>query len=272
VSANPRPVLWGVLNVTPDSFSDGGVFLEQQAAVTHARALVDAGADVIDIGGESTRPGAPRVAPAIEQERVLPVIHALKDEGFTLSIDTMNSSTAAAAIAEGVAYVNDVSGGLADPEMLSVVAASSVDYVMMHWRGHSDQMDSLATYQDVGREVAVELQERLENAQAAGIAPQRIILDPGVGFAKTPHHNWQLLSDLGQIVRLGHRVLVGASRKRFLGELLPAGHQPADRDGVSATLGALLAEQGVWGLRVHNPLVHREALDVWQSLSQGGLA
>ena len=272
MSANPRPVLWGVLNVTPDSFSDGGAFLETQAALEHARAMAQEGAVVIDIGGESTRPGAPRITPALEQERVLPVIQALKAEGFTLSIDTMNASTAAGAIAGGVSYVNDVSGGLADPDMFSVVAGAPVDYVMMHWRGHSDQMDSLANYGDVVKEVCDELRGRLESARAAGIDPERVILDPGLGFAKTPQHNWELLAGLEKILGLGHRVLVGASRKRFLGELLPTVHQAPERDGVSATLGALLAQRGVWGLRVHNPLVHREALDVWQSLSQGGLA
>jgi dihydropteroate synthase len=272
VSTNPRPVLWGVLNVTPDSFSDGGDYLETEVALAHAREMVKAGATVVDVGGESTRPGAPRVEPRLEQQRVLPILQALKSEGFTLSIDTMNASTASAAIAAGVSYVNDVSGGLADPDMFSVVAGSSVEYVLMHWRGHSDQMDSLANYQDVAREVSEELRERVESAEACGIVSQRIILDPGLGFAKTPQQNWELLAGFRHYAQLGHRVLVGASRKRFLGELLTPGHQPAERDAVSATLGVLLAHKGVWGLRVHNPRAHSEALDVWQSLSQGGVA
>jgi len=272
VSTRPRPLLWGVLNVTPDSFSDGGAFVEPQKAVAHAKAMVQGGASVIDIGGESTRPGAARVEPALEQARVLPVIEALKAEGFTLSIDTMNAGTAAAALAAGVSYVNDVSGGLADPDMLSLVSQSDADYVMMHWRGPSALMDSLASYSEVAGDVRAELKQRLRAAEHAGLGPERIILDPGLGFAKNPKQNWQLLAGLGSIVDMGHRVLVGASRKRFLGELLRPGHDPVDRDAISATLGALLADRGVWGLRVHNPRIHHEALDVWQALSEGGRA
>lgn len=264
------PVLWGVLNVTPDSFSDGGLFLAPEEAVAHARELLAGGASVIDVGGESTRPGAPRVPVDEEQSRVVPVIGALVSEGITVSIDTMNAATAAAAIEAGVRYVNDVSGGLADPDMLDVIAQSSVDYVLMHWRGHSDQMDSLATYEDVVTEVCQELQERLEAAQEAGISADRIILDPGLGFAKTPQHNWALVAGLEELGALGQRVLVGASRKRFLGDIVGGEHAPSDRDGVSAVVSVLLAERGVWGLRVHNPLVHRQALDVWHSVSKEG--
>jgi dihydropteroate synthase len=264
-----RPVLWGVLNVTPDSFSDGGKFLSQDLAVAHAASLVEQGAAVIDVGGESTKPGAQRVAPEVEQERVIPVIQALAKLGYVLSIDTMNASTASAAIAAGATIVNDVSGGLADPDMFATVAPSGVDYVMMHWRGHSDVMDDLARYRDVASEVRSELQERVALAMEAGISPNRIILDPGVGFAKTPAHNWALLSRIDEVTSMGHRVLVGASRKRFLGELLPEGHAMTERDEPSAVLGVLLAERGVWGLRVHNPLIHTRALDVWQALSEG---
>lgn len=264
------PVLWGILNVTPDSFSDGGLFLSPESAVSHARRLLAEGASVIDVGGESTRPGASRVPVEEEQSRVMPVIRALVAEGITVSIDTMNASTAAAAIKAGVGYVNDVSGGLADPDMMNVVAQSPVDYVLMHWRGHSDQMDTLASYQDVLREVMEELRSRLDAAEEAGISADRVVIDPGLGFAKTPQHNWAVIAGMNELVALGHRVLVGASRKRFLGEIVGGDHAPADRDGVSAVLGALLAEKGVWGLRVHDPLVHRQALDVWHAVSRGG--
>ena len=265
-----RPVLWGVLNVTPDSFSDGGQFLSLDLALAQATMLTKHGADLIDVGGESTRPGAQRVAPDVEQERVIPVIEALTERGYVVSIDTMNASTARAAIEAGATIVNDVSGGLADPDMFSVVAEAEVDYVIMHWRGHSNVMNDLAHYDNVARDVRNELHERASMAIEAGIRPERIILDPGVGFAKTPAHNWQLLAGLDEVVALGFRVLVGASRKRFLGELLPEGHEIAQRDESSAVVGALLAERGVWGLRVHDPLIHTRALDVWQALAQGG--
>lgn len=266
---NTKPALWGVLNVTPDSFSDGGAFTELSEAVRHAKNLIESGAEVVDVGGESTRPGAPRVSPEEEQRRVLPVIEALVMAGIPVSIDTMNASSAAVAIELGVSFVNDVSGGQADPDMLGVVSGAPVDYVIMHWRGPSDVMQSLATYHDVVGEVRQELEARIAAAISAGIKPERIIIDPGLGFAKTTAHNWEILVGLDQIVGLGHRVLVGASRKRFLGELLSPHHSAQDRDGISATLGALLADRGVWALRVHNPRVHREALNVWQSLEQG---
>ncbi len=265
-----RPVLWGVLNVTPDSFSDGGEFSSPDLAIAHAALLIEQGAAVIDVGGESTRPGAQRVAPEREQERVIPVIEALTKRGYVVSIDTMNASTARAAIEAGATIVNDVSGGLADPDMFPLVAESGVDYVIMHWRGHSDLMDELARYDNVAREVRKELQERVALAIKAGVSANRIILDPGVGFAKTPAHNWALLSGIDEVISLGHRVLVGASRKRFLGELLPEGHEMTQRDEPSAVVGALLAGQGVWGLRVHDPLIHTRALDVWQALAKGG--
>lgn len=266
----PRPLIWGVLNVTPDSFSDGGDFLAPDAAIRRAHHMVEQGADVIDVGGESTRPGAARVDAATEAERVVPVIEALVASGLVVSVDTMNASTARGAMEAGVRYVNDVSGGLADPMMFGVVAKSDVDYVLMHWRGHSSDMDSLAQYDDVAIDVAAELSQRISQATDAGIDSARIILDPGLGFAKNPQQNWDLLAGLDTIHTLGHRVLVGASRKRFLGDLVEPGQPASARDGVSATLGALLAKRGVWGLRVHNPQAQREALDVWQALSEGG--
>lgn len=265
-----RPALWGVLNVTPDSFSDGGQFLSHDRALAQATTLLKNGAAVIDVGGESTRPGAPRVTPEAEQERVIPVIEALTKRGDVSSIDTMNASTASAALDAGATIVNDVSGGLADPHMFRVVAEADVDYVIMHWRGHSDVMNDLAHYDTVAKDVRNELHERVSMALEAGIRPERIILDPGVGFAKTSAHNWQLLAGIDEIVALGFRVLVGVSRKRFLGELLPEGHEITQRDEPSAVVGALLAERGIWGLRVHEPLIHSRVLDVWQAVAQGG--
>ena len=270
MSGPHRPQLWGVVNTTPDSFSDGGLFEDVEKALEHARSLVADGADVIDVGGESTRPGAGRVSADAEAARVIPVVEALASEGIVVSIDTMRASTARAALEAGAQIVNDVSGGLADEEMFAVVASARVDYVMMHWRGHSDTMDSLAKYDDVVAEVSREIRQRLEAATAAGIDSSRILVDPGLGFAKTPDHNWAILAHLEVVVPEGMRSVIGASRKRFLGELLPDAHEPAQRDGVSAALGVLLAERGVFALRVHNVRAHREALDVWQAFHEGG--
>jgi len=270
VSARRRPELWGVVNTTPDSFSDGGLFQEADAAIRQGLALVEQGASVIDVGGESTRPGAHRVTPEEEEKRVVPVVRALAEAGVVVSVDTMRASTARKAVDAGARIVNDVSGGLADPDMFSVVAEAGVDYVLMHWRGHSDTMDSLAQYDDVVSDVAQEIRVRLEEASQAGIDPSRLLVDPGLGFAKTPEHNWSLLSHLDDLVPSGTRMVVGASRKRFLGELLPGEPQPAERDGASAALGVLLAEAGVFALRVHHVKAHREALDVWQAFHEGG--
>ena len=268
---NPRrPELWGVVNVTPDSFSDGGLFLGADVATAHALEMVEQGASVIDVGGESTRPGAARVTSEEEIARVIPVVEALATAGVVVSIDTMRASTATAAVDAGARIINDVSGGLADPEMFAAVAACNAEYVLMHWRGHSDQMDSLATYDDVVSEVSAELHVRVSAATEAGIETSRIIVDPGLGFAKTPAHNWSLLPHLSDLAPAGLRMVVGASRKRFLGELVPGDHEPSERDGVSAALGVLLAEAGVFALRVHNVSAHREALDVWQAFHEEG--
>lgn len=270
MSAPRRPELWGVVNTTPDSFSDGGLFESSRAAIEHAVSLVEDGAVVIDVGGESTRPGADRVSAEEEADRVIPVVKALADEGIVVSIDTMRASTARAAIEVGARIVNDVSGGLADPEMFPMVASSDVEYVLMHWRGHSDTMDSLAHYENVVSDVSREMGERLRAASDAGIDLTRVIVDPGLGFAKTPHHNWALLTELDQLAPPGMRMVVGASRKRFLGELLGREHRADERDGVSAALGVVLAQAGVFALRVHNVRAHREALDVWQAFHEGG--
>ena len=268
----PTPLLMGVVNVTPDSFSDGGRYFDPEAAVAHGRRLLADGADLLDIGGESTRPGA--VRPSVEEElsRVLPVIEGLVGEA-TISVDTMRSQVAREALRIGASVVNDVSGGLADPAMLDVVARSEATYVAMHWRGHADRMQSLATY-DEGAVVAVrrELAERVEAVRAAGIPDERLVLDPGLGFAKTAEHNWALLAGLDEIASLGLPLLVGASRKAFLGALLAdeqGNPRPVDdREAAGAAITVLLAQRGVWGIRVHDVRASRDALKVWARLEQ----
>lgn len=257
-----RPLVFGVLNVTPDSFSDGGLWDSPENAIEHARAMVADGGDVIDVGGESTRPGAARIDDGEERRRVEPVIRALVGDGISVSLDTMRAETARLGIDLGVDYINDVSGGLSDPAMLSVVAESAVTYIAMHWRGESDVMDGNATYGDVTRDVLSELRARIDAAQGAGIAPGRLWIDPGLGFAKTADHNWQLLRDLNQFVALGYPVLVGASRKRFLS---PFGEAPADRDQATAITSVLCAEAGVAAVRVHDVARTAEALRVRNS-------
>lgn len=254
--------IWGILNVTPDSFSDGGRYLDPEIALAHARLLRAQGAAVIDVGGESTRPGSERVGVAEEQRRVLPVIAALAADGVPVSIDTLNASTAAAAVQAGARIVNDVSGGLADPEMLAAVAASGADFALGHWRGPSSDMYARADYVRVGREVAGELRERMGVAAAAGIAPSRLIIDPGVGFAKTAEQNWELLRDLSDIVALGPRVLVGTSRKRLLATALGDDATEERKDAATAITSVLAARAGAWAVRVHNVAATRDALSV----------
>lgn len=251
------PVVWGVLNVTPDSFSDGGRFDSIDRAIEHGQRMRKQGADVIDVGGESTRPGARRVSSDEEKRRVLPVVEALAAEGMTVSIDTMRSEVAIAAVDRGAGIVNDVSGGRADAAMHTVVAGLAVPYVIMHWRGHSERMDELAAYDDPVRQVRDEIARQVAVAVDAGIDRGSIIVDPGIGFAKNPGHNWSVLRSLDSWRDLGLPVLVGASRKRFLGELLvDAAGEPRDagaRDVATAVLSGLLALKGaVWGLRVHD--------------------
>lgn len=257
------PQLWGVLNVTPDSFSDGGDYVDVATAIARARQMVTDGAHVIDVGAESTRPGAERIDAETEIARLTPVVEALVADGISVSVDTMRAQTAEAMLRLGVPIINDVSGGKADPEMMAVVAPSQADYVVMHWRGHSDTMDSLATYDDVVRDVIDEISQQLELAHQAGITRDRMWVDPGLGFAKDVGHNWELCRTMDQFVALGYPVLVGASRKRFLGALLPEGHHPKDRDGVSVALSVALTGSGVAAFRVHEPRLHREALEVW---------
>lgn len=260
--------LWGIVNTTPDSFSDGGKFLAADAAVEHGKHLAAEGAHVLDIGGESTRPGSERIAVEEEQRRVLDVIERLAGEGFVVSVDTMNASTASLAVKAGARYVNDVSGGAADPEMLSAVAEADAEIVLGHWRGHSADMYANASYDSIGRDVARELQATVENAQAAGIAPARIAIDPGLGFAKKGDQNWALLRDLGEITALGYRVMLGTSRKGFLTPGANGHVSLEQRDHATATTSALAVRAGVWALRVHNVAINAAAVAVaeaWQS-------
>ncbi|MGB5952534.1 MAG: dihydropteroate synthase [Ornithinimicrobium sp.] len=247
----------GVLNVTPDSFSDGGLWPGTEQAVARGLELVAQGADIVDVGGESTRPGAIRPHADEESARVVPVIEALHREGITTSIDTMRGTVAAACLEAGADIVNDVSGGLADPGMAAIVAAADVPYIAMHWRGHSATMDQVSGYDDVVAEVKAHLRRRLEALVGSGIKERNIILDPGFGFAKQAHHNWTLLAALDEIVALGPRVLVGTSRKRFLATLSTAPRSsesaPAhERDAATAATSVLAAQSGAWAVRVHD--------------------
>jgi dihydropteroate synthase len=259
--ATGRCLVMGVLNVTPDSFSDGGKWLDPGAAVAHARAMVAEGADLIDVGGESTRPGAERVPEDEELRRTLPVIRELAAAGVVVSIDTMRAAVAEAAIDAGAALVNDVSGGRWDPRMPAVLAQARVPFVAMHWRGADDPErrpahDDGASYRDVVAEVAAELRVSLDKLVAAGVDPGRVVLDPGLGFSKNAAHNWALLAGLDRLVAIGAPVLIGASRKRFLGSLLAGPDStPApveDRDAATAAISTLAALAGVWCVRVHD--------------------
>ncbi|MGH3506903.1 MAG: dihydropteroate synthase [Nocardioidaceae bacterium] len=254
----------GVVNVTPDSFSDGGLWLEPDAAVKHGLDQLEEGADLLDVGGESTRPGAAR--PPVEEElrRVLPVVESLAAAGAVVSVDTMRAEVATAAVEAGASLVNDVSGGHADPDMLATVAELGVPYVLMHWRGHSHDMQTKAAYADVVTDVADEIRSSLDAAVGAGIDPARIAVDPGLGFAKTGEHNWALLRRLEELHALGQPLLVGASRKAFLGALLAAPDgtpRPAlERDDASAGVSVLAALAGAWCVRVHDVRRSRDAV------------
>lgn len=271
LSGLDRCLVMGVLNVTPDSFSDGGAFLDGEAAVAHGLAMVADGADLVDVGGESTRPGALRVDAEQEARRVLPVLRALADAGVPVSIDTMRASLAAAAVDAGACLVNDVSGGLADEAMARTVADLGVPFVAMHWRGHSLDMDTRAVYVDVVAEVVTELQSRLAALAAQGLGIDHIVIDPGLGFAKQGLHNWSLLARLDALQALGRPVLVGASRKGFLGTLLAddSGEpRPADRRADATTaLTSLLAARGAWGVRVHDVAGSADAVRIVAALN-----
>ena len=265
----------GIVNVTPDSFSDGGLFVDAKAAIAHGLELLEQGADILDIGGESTRPGATR--PLLEEElgRVVPVIRELSAAGAVVSVDTMRHEVAEVAVSAGASMINDVSGGLADPEILRVAAATGVGYIAMHWRAHSTEMQHHAVYEaGVVEAVTAELGERIDDALAAGIDPSRLVLDPGLGFAKTPEHNWDLLRELGRLQGLGYPLLVGSSRKSFLGVLLADVHgtpRPVeDREDANVALTTLAADAGVWGVRVHDVRASMDAVRVVARLRSGG--
>ncbi|MGO1768311.1 MAG: dihydropteroate synthase [Microbacterium sp.] len=259
--------IWGVVNVTPDSFSDGGEHFAHEDAIAHGRLLISQGATVLDVGGESTRPGSLPVGAEEELRRVLPVVTALAADGSIVSVDTYRSEVAEATIAAGARIVNDVSGGLEDPRILDVVAASDAEIAIGHWRGPSADMYAMAQYADVGREVAAELSARVERAVAAGIPRERIILDPGIGFAKTAEQSWRVLRELEEILALGLRVLIGVSRKRFFRTVLGEDPDPARRDLATAVASVLSAQQGAYGVRVHDVVSTVDALavrDAWR--------
>ena len=248
-------LVMGILNVTPDSFADGGRHNEFDAAVLRGLEMIAEGVDIIDIGGESTRPGAERVSEEEEIARTIPVITELAKHGVTISIDTMRANTAEAAITAGASIINDVSGGLSDSQMLQTAARLQVPYIAMHWRGHSKDMNSKAIYGDVVHDVIAELNERIEAALDAGIAKDKLIIDPGIGFAKDAEHNWAIIDAIDRFVSIGYPVLVGASRKRFLG-----GDSPDEREQATINLTKQLGTTGVWAVRVHSVKPHKEVL------------
>jgi len=269
LAAIDRCLVMGVVNVTPDSFSDGGRWLDPDAAIRQGLALVADGADLVDVGGESTRPGAGRISAEEELRRVLPVVEALAGAGVVVSIDTMRAEVAGAALARGAALVNDVSGGQADPEMPRLAAGAGVPFVAMHWRGASDRMEQLAVYGDVVADVRDELGRRVEALVAAGVGEERIVLDPGFGFAKRAEHNWALLAHLDALAALGRPLLVGTSRKRFLADAVAVagGGSPDERDAATAATSALAAAAGAWAVRVHEARASADAVRVVAALA-----
>ena len=277
-SGTSAPLVMGIVNVTADSFSDGGRFLDTARAIEHGAALSADGAAIIDVGGESTRPGAVRIDPAVERDRVVPVIKELVAQGIPVSVDTMHAGVAQSALDGGASIVNDVSGGRADPDMARVVAEAGVPWVLMHWRSVGPgQSHEVPYYRDVVTEVRDELLRAVEAAVGAGVDPGRLIIDPGLGFAKTAQHNWMLLHTLPDLVATGIPVLVGASRKRFLGALLASSdgtpRPPAGRETATAVISALSVTHGAWGVRVHDVRASVDALKVvgaWQNPQEVG--
>ncbi len=250
-------LVMGILNVTPDSFSDGGEFLEPQKAIARGLEMFEEGATIIDVGGESTKPGAERVTLEEELTRVIPVVHALAKAGVKVSVDTMRAETAAMAVAAGASIINDVSGGLADPAMHATAAALKVQYICMHWRGQSKDMDSLAVYENVVTDVINELTKQVASALLAGIEPTKLVVDPGLCFAKNAEQNWELLRNIDKFKELGFPILVGGSRKRFLG-----GDNPSERESSSIALTTWLATKHIWGVRTHTVKPHVDAIKV----------
>lgn len=250
-----KMLVMGILNVTPDSFSDGGQFDSTDKAIARGLEMMAEGAEIIDIGGESTRPGAQRTSLEEELQRTIPVIKGLAKSGAVMSIDTMRAEVARAAVKAGATYINDVSGGIADPQMHATAAQLDVKYILMHWRGHSLDMNSQAIYEDVVADVKSELLLQVDKALAAGISKHNLYIDPGLGFAKEADHNWELLKRIDEIVELGYPVLVGASRKRFLG-----GDTPLEREGATLDITRGLIGKGIWAVRVHVVASHREVI------------
>lgn len=263
-----RTLVMGILNVTPDSFADGGRHFTLKDAINRAQVMIEEGVDIIDIGGESTKPGAERVTEEEEASRVIPVLEQLTQLSVEISIDTTRSSIAARAISLGVKYVNDVSGGLADPKMYEVIAKNpKVQYVIMHWRAHSKNMQDLAHYKDVVKEVKEELEERISSAIEAGVDPDQIIIDPGIGFSKSGEHNWELLKNIDRLSLLGYPILIGASRKRFLGELTGSSN-PDEREAATLAITAMMAKQGIWAVRTHSVKAHRDVIATINALAR----
>lgn len=264
------PQVIGILNVTPDSFSDGGLWFESAAAYEHGMTMASSGADWVEVGGESTRPGARRTPEADERQRVVPVVRRLSAAGVSVAVDTMRSSVAAEALDAGATMINDVSGGQADPNMLPIIAEAGVPYISMHWRGHSLTMRDKASYADPTAEVFAELQQRIVAALDAGIVAENLIIDPGLGFAKTANQSWQLLRNFANFHQLGYPVLLGASRKIFLGKLLAdqdgAPRPPLGRDDATTALSMYAYLAGAWGVRVHNPIASRDTILVARQL------
>lgn len=273
-----RCLVMGVVNVTPDSFSDGGRWFDAGRAIEHGLRMVGEGADIVDVGGESTQPGAQRVPADEELRRVLPVVTELARQGVVVSVDTMRAEVAAAAVDAGAVLVNDVSGGMADPAMARLVASTGVSYVLMHWRGHSHDMQKRAVYTDVVQEVYDELEQRMTAVVDEGVDPGQIIIDPGLGFAKSPEkgHNWALLAHLDRFAQLGRPILIGGSRKRFLGRLLSdADGNPrsfTECDDATVAVTALAAFHGAWAVRVHEVRPNADAVRVAQAWRSGGTA
>jgi len=266
MTLDQTPTVMGILNVTPDSFADGGRHFTFESAIMRAEQMIAEGVGVIDVGGESTRPGAMRVTVEEERDRTIPIITELQPRGVPISIDTTRAEIARSAIAAGATIVNDVSGGLGDPSMSEVIRANPhVQYVVMHWRGESVDMQQRAVYSDVVREVKEELDDRVVTLLAEGVLPEQIILDPGIGFAKTGEQNWELLRNIDRLQLLGYPILVGVSRKRFLGDLLRA-EAPDDRESATIALTAQLAASGVWGVRTHSVKPHVDAIKVVMEL------
>lgn len=261
-----KTAVMGILNITPDSFADGGRYDDLHSAINRGQEMLDEGVAIIDIGGESTRPGAERIEVEVEQARVMPALIELVKRGAVVSIDTTRASIASEAIKEGALYVNDVSGGLADKDMVEVISKNpKIQYVVMHWRAHSHEMAKFSEYKDVVREVKDELSRRVDDLIASGVNTEQIIIDPGLGFSKTPEQNWEILRNIDRFALLGFPILVGASRKSFLGELTGSVN-PDDREAASIALTALLAKARIWGVRTHSVKPHIDAINAVEAM------